>query len=124
MNKAQKDLSLKNAQLEEHKANQQAQEIDLRVADKEYRKLSKQKYLIEKKALQARQKCDGKQIEKDEKSAEMKIKMEQQDIFQRKVDEKKKEINAKIHERKLLNGDLVTQEEAERKAKDEVQMYQ
>lgn len=38
----------------------------------------------------------------------MKIKMEQQDIFQRKVDEKKKEINAKIHERKLLNGDLVT----------------
>ena len=96
----------------------------MRAADKECRKLSKQKYLIEKKALQARQKCDGKQIEKDEKSAEMKIKMEQQDIYQRKVDEKKKEINAKIHERKLLNGDLVTQEEAERKAKDEVQMYQ
>ena len=44
--------------------------------------------------------------------------------MQRKVDDKKKEINAKIHERKLLNGDLVTQEEAERKAKDEVQMYQ
>ena len=40
--------------------------------------------------------------------------------MQRKVDDKKKEINAKIHERKLLNGDLVTQEEAERKAKDEV----
>ena len=80
----------------------------MRAADKEYRKLSKQKYLIEKKALQARQKCDSKQIEKDEKSAEMKIKMEQQEIYQRKVDEKKKEINAKIHERKLLNGDLVT----------------
>ena len=39
---------------------------------------------------------------------------------QRRVEDKKKEINAKIHERKLLNGDLVTQEEAERKAKDEV----
>ena len=80
----------------------------MRAADKEYRKLNKQKYLIEKKALQARAKCDGKSIEKDEKSAEMKIKMEQQEIYQRKVDEKKKEINAKIHERKLLNGDLVT----------------
>lgn len=47
-----------------------------------------------------------------------------QDDMQRRVEEKKKEISAKIHERKLLNGDLVTQEEAERKARDEVQMYQ
>ena len=53
----------------------------MRAADKEYRKLNKQKYLIEKKALQARAKCDAKSIEKDEKSAEMKIKMEQQDSF-------------------------------------------
>ena len=44
--------------------------------------------------------------------------------MQRRVEDKKKEINARIHERKLLNGDLVTQEEQERKAKDEVQMYQ
>ena len=54
----------------------------------------------------------------------MKEKIAVQEESQRKVEEKKKQINAKIHERKLLNGDLVTQEEAERKAKDEVQMYQ
>lgn len=54
----------------------------------------------------------------------MKQKIAFQEDKQRHVEDKKKEINAKIHERKLLNGDLVTQEEAERKAKDEVQMYQ
>ena len=55
---------------------------------------------------------------------EYKQKIEVQEEKQRLVEDKKKEINAKIHERKLLNGDLVTQEEAERKAKDEVQMYE
>lgn len=54
----------------------------------------------------------------------MQEKITMQEDMQRRVEDKKKEINAKIHERKLLNGDLVTQEEAERKAKDEVQMYQ
>ena len=43
--------------------------------------------------------------------------------MQKKVEDKKKEITARIHERTLLNGDLVSQEEKERMAKDEVQMY-
>ena len=58
------------------------------------------------------------------KNKDMQEKIALQEDMQRRVEDKKKEINAKIHERKLLNGDLVTQEEAERKAKDEVQMYQ
>ena len=62
-------------------------------------------------------------FKREQNDHEYKQKIEVQEDKQRHVEDKKKEINAKIHERKLLNGDLVTQEEAERKAKDEVQMY-
>ena len=63
-------------------------------------------------------------IKKEEIDRDLKIHIAKQEEMQKKVEDKKKDINAKIHERKLLNGDLVTQEENERKAKDEVQMYQ
>ena len=62
-------------------------------------------------------------IKKEEIDRDLKIHIAKQEEMQKKVEDKKKDINAKIHERKLLNGDLVTQEENERKAKDEVQMY-
>ena len=47
-------------------------------------------------------------MKREIKDRELKEKITLQEDMQRKVEDKKKEINAKIHERKLLNGDLVT----------------
>lgn len=47
-------------------------------------------------------------LKREQIDAEYKQKIEVQEDKQRHVEDKKKEINAKIHERKLLNGDLVT----------------
>ena len=63
-------------------------------------------------------------MRKEEIDINLKEHIKKQDMMQKRVEDKKKDINAKIHERKLLNGDLVTQEEQERKAKDEVQMHE
>lgn len=54
------------------------------------------------------------------KDRDLKEKCAVQEEMQKKVEDKKKEITARIHERTLLNGDLVSQEEKERQAKDEV----
>ena len=47
-------------------------------------------------------------FKREQNDHEYKQKIEVQGDKQRHVEDKKKEINAKIHERKLLNGDLVT----------------
>ena len=79
---------------------------------------------IAKKEAVAKARQEDFNIRKEEIDRDLKIHIAKQEEMQKKVEDKKKDINAKIHERKLLNGDLVTQEEQERKAKDEVQMYQ
>ena len=88
------------------------------------RKLQKQMDAIAKKEAVAKARMEDFNIRKEEIDRDLKIHITKQEEMQKKVEDKKKDINAKIHERKLLNGDLVTQEEQERKAKDEVQMYQ
>ena len=80
----------------------------MREADKELRKLTKQYQLIQRKANTARTKADEVSMKREIKDRELKEKITLQEDMQRKVEDKKKEINAKIHERKLLNGDLVT----------------
>lgn len=124
LNKAEKDQSRYQAQYYEHKANQQAQDVELQAAEKECRSLHKQLDMIRAKAADALQKCSDFEDKKLKLDGELKLAITQQEEMQKRVEDKKKEINAKIHERTLLNGDLVTQEEAERKAKEEVLMYE
>ena len=63
---------------------------------------------IAKKEAVAKARQEDFNIRKEEIDRDLKIHIAKQEEMQKKVEDKKKDINAKIHERKLLNGDLVT----------------
>ena len=63
---------------------------------------------IAKKENAAKARQSDFNMRKEEIDRDLKIHIAKQEEMQKKVEDKKKDINAKIHERKLLNGDLVT----------------
>ena len=122
--KNQKDYEREEAKRNEQEKNKHQQLTDQREGFSKLRRLIKEKDIAVKKANNAQQRLDELSMRKEEIDINLKEHIKKQDMMQKRVEDKKKDINAKIHERKLLNGDLVTQEEQERKAKDEVQMHE